>query len=240
MTFDQAEFTVRCEWGLPGLAQLGPISDVLVIVDVLSFSTAVDIAVANGAVILPYPMKDEAAVQYAAAKGAELALPLRMSSGFSLSPTSLQSIPREHRLVLPSRNGGALAFAGPGGKTFSACLRNSSAVAGFVTRLGSTFAVIPAGERWPEGEQRPCLEDWVGAGAVLSALPGRQSPEAELAIHAFRCYERDLHRALTECSSGKELIELGFASDVAIAAELNVSRSVPWLDGGAFVNHPDA
>ncbi|MGH2521179.1 MAG: hypothetical protein ACRDH2_01640 [Anaerolineales bacterium] len=31
MLFDQAEFQLRCEWGAPGVAQLAPTSDVIII-----------------------------------------------------------------------------------------------------------------------------------------------------------------------------------------------------------------
>jgi 2-phosphosulfolactate phosphatase len=34
----RAEFDIRFEWGLQGVLQLAPISDVVIIVDVLSFS----------------------------------------------------------------------------------------------------------------------------------------------------------------------------------------------------------
>jgi 2-phosphosulfolactate phosphatase len=51
--FDQAEYDLRCEWGLQGLRHLSPISDAVIVVDILSFSTAVDIVVARGAFVLP-------------------------------------------------------------------------------------------------------------------------------------------------------------------------------------------
>lgn len=54
MNFDQAEFKVRCEWGEKGVVQLAPISDVVVIIDVLSFSTCIDVANSRGAIVFPY------------------------------------------------------------------------------------------------------------------------------------------------------------------------------------------
>ena len=44
--------TLRCEWGLEELLALRPFCDAVVIVDVLSFSTAADIALSNGAAVL--------------------------------------------------------------------------------------------------------------------------------------------------------------------------------------------
>src|SRR5580658_9022512 len=106
MVYDQAEFEVRCEWGLQGLRQLGAISDVIVIVDVLSFTTAVDIATARGGAIFPYPLRGDAAVAYADALNAQLASVDR-AAGFSLSPASLRSLPDGCSLVLPSPTGAA-------------------------------------------------------------------------------------------------------------------------------------
>jgi 2-phosphosulfolactate phosphatase len=70
--FDQAEYDLRCEWGLEGLLALEATSDAVVIVDVLSFSTAVDIALSKGASVLPYRWKDDSAKRFAAEKGGKL------------------------------------------------------------------------------------------------------------------------------------------------------------------------
>ena len=76
---------------------------------------------------------------------------------------------------------------------------------------------------------RPSVEDLIGAGAVLAALPGRRSPEAALAVAVFERFRHDLERVLSQCSSGRELIDLGFAADVAMAADYASSRAIPIL-----------
>jgi 2-phosphosulfolactate phosphatase len=217
------------------LSALGPASDVVVIVDVLSFSTAVDVAVANGASVLPYLYKDESAQDFARTKGALLASN-RSVGGYSLSPVSLQSIPPGAALVLPSPNGSTLSLASNARKTFTACLRNCEAVAEKVAGCGGTVAVIPAGEQWSDGSLRPCVEDLAGAGAVLSQLRGRRSPEAGAAVAVFERFRHDLSGMLAHSISGKELIERGFASDIAVAADYSSSRSVPMLVRDRFVD----
>lgn len=235
MIFDQAEYQVRCDWGVRGLRELAPISEVVIILDVLSFTTSVEIAATRGGIIYPFPLKGESASEYAATVGANLASADR-AVGFSLSPASLVNLPHGYRLVLPSPNGAAASFAADHRNVLAACLRNARATAKAAASLGSTFAIIPAGETWDTGELRPSLEDLIGAGAVIHALAGTRSPEAELAVAAFRCFQDQLLGTLQTCSSGKELIERGFASEVNLAAELNVSDCVPILTNRAFIN----
>ncbi len=236
MIFNQSEFELRCEWGEQGVAQLAPISDVVVIVDVLSFSTSVEIATNRGATIFPYRWKDESSVDYALSVNAELASHKRQASnGYSLSPSSLVDIPAGTRLVLPSPNGASLTLRTGQTPTLAGCLRNCKAVADFARSYGTKIAVIPAGERWEDGSLRPAWEDLVGAGAILSYLDGRLSPEAEVAVAAFQNLQGNLVTALERCSSGKELVTRGFAKDVELAAAINISSCVPLLINKAYV-----
>jgi len=70
----------------------------------------------------------------------------------------------------------------------------------------------------------------------MSRLPGRPSPEAELAVAAFERFRGDLVDAISRCGSGKELVERGFRRDLDLAAEYAVGSAVPMLLGDTFVN----
>ena len=70
--FGQRDHAVRFDWGLPGA--LATDADVCVVVDVLSFSTSVTIAVERGMQVFPFAWKDERAASYAARLGAVLAV----------------------------------------------------------------------------------------------------------------------------------------------------------------------
>ena len=232
--FAQSEFEIRCEWGAHGVARLAPISDVVIIVDVLSFSTSVEIATARGALIFPFRFYDETARTFAESRGAELADNRHSDARYTLSPQSLSNIPRGTRLVLPSPNGATLSLATGNTRTLAGCLRNARAVAHAAKQFGERIAVIPAGERWQDGATRFALEDWLGAGAILDALDGNFSPEARAAREAFRALQAQLGSVLAQCGSGKELLAKHLARDVELASALNVSDAVPQLRDGAY------
>jgi 2-phosphosulfolactate phosphatase len=240
--FDQEPFDVRCEWGLAGVERIAP-SGVIVIVDVLSFTTSVDVALSRGATILPYRWNDDSAVAYAREHSAELAGPRNRGSGkYSLAPSSLTNAPPGLRLVLPSPNGSSLAFEAmtTGAVVLAGCIRNASAVAEWAQKSEKQITIVPAGERWPDGSLRPAIEDLIGAGAIIKRLQRRLSPEARVAVAAFESVETGLRDLLLQCSSGRELAERGFAADVELAAELDVSQTVPLLAGEAFVASAEA
>lgn len=235
MYFNQQNFDIKCEWGIFGIESLSPNSDVIIIVDVLSFSTCADVAVSNCALVYPYRWRDGTAEAFATSIGGVMARSRRSAQGgYSLSPVSLQNIPAGTRLVLPSPNGSALSTATGQLPTFAGCLRNSRAVAKAAEQIGKRIAVIPAGEQWPDGNLRPAIEDLIGAGAIISHLPGVRSPEAETAVSAFTSAQSHLLQTLQQCGSGRELIDIGFGSDIDLAIALNQSNCSPMLREGAY------
>jgi len=230
---------VRFEWGPNGLRRLAPRVDALVVVDVLRFSTSVDVAVSRGAEVLPYRWEDGGEAADAAAHDAVLAERVDTADGWSLSPASLATIPAGTRVVLPSANGSALAFAAAdAGVTMviAGCLRNAAAVAAHLT--GVCVGVLAAGERWRggTGPLRPAVEDLLGAGAILAGLdPAVMSPEARAARGAFLAERDRLDAAVAECASGRELAATGRARDLAWSSALDASTCVPVLRGDRFV-----
>ncbi len=233
MFYDQSAYDIRCEWGEHGVVEVGADCDVTIIVDVLSFSTCVDIAISREAIVFPYRYKDGSAAEYAKKKNALLAGP-RGAGSFSLSPASLVNIPAETGLVLPSPNGATLTLLSQSRVTLTACLRNAVSVAKAAMSFGTKIAVIPAGERWPDGSLRPSLEDLLGAGAVISSLNGVKSPEAVATEEMFTLAQKNLSERIRLCSSGRELVEKGFEEDVRLASEYDVSTSVPFYTDGAY------
>jgi 2-phosphosulfolactate phosphatase len=236
MFFDQSDFGIRFEWGLPGVRLVGESADVLIIVDALSFSTCVDVAVSRGAMVFPCRWKDERAAEYAGRLGAELAAPRGQEGKFSLSPASLMHIVRGAKIVLPSPNGSELSIeaASHAPTVISGCFRNARAVAEFARSRGKSIAVIACGERWPDGTLRPAVEDLAAAGAIIAELRGSASSESLAALAAWNSAKNDLGSFLADCASGRELIERGFAIDVEIAAEVDMSDTVPIFQEGGF------
>jgi 2-phosphosulfolactate phosphatase len=243
----QSGFDVRLCWGPAGLRALGAEVDAVALVDILRFTTALDVAVGTGAQVFPQPWPVDfsgpdrypAVTEVADASGPR---------GLSLSPASLTALGAGERIVLPSANGShcsALA-AGLRAIVVGSSLRNAGAVARWLLRKteGSPahpIAVVPCGERWPDGSLRPAIEDLIGAGALVSALrsgdEGRSlSPEASAAVAAFESAQSDLPGTLAASTSGRELQAKGNGDDIGWAATLNASTCVPVLGAdGAYV-----
>jgi 2-phosphosulfolactate phosphatase len=229
---DQSTAPVRCEWGPAAVEAVT--AEVVVVIDVLRFTTAVDAAVGHGLTVHPYRWRDETAAPFAASVEAVLA---DGSPGApSLSPGSLLALDAGTSVVLPSPNGSTCAVlaAEAGATVVAACLRNARAVAAWVGER--SVLVVPCGERWPDGSLRPALEDLLGAGAVISALPGARTPEAEAAAAIWSASAADVEAVLAGCASGRQQVARGWADDLVFASQVDVSGCVPVLTDGRFVD----
>jgi 2-phosphosulfolactate phosphatase len=241
--FEQAEYRIRFERGERGLRAIIRDCTVVVIVDVLSFSTAADVAVTAGARVFATPYSTDVRevaerhnAIYAVARGEET-----KGRPYSLSPDTLLTVPPDSQLVLPCMDGATLiATSQEGGSRWimTGCLRNASAAAAFINKhfASDNIAIVAAGERWPNFTLRPALEDDLAAGAILSQLDLTDaSPEAKSVAGAFLAMSNNLADAVRTSVSGRELIELGYPHDVESAVQYGVSRTVPVVGRDGFL-----
>jgi len=234
MIYDQTEYDIACEWSAEGVSTLAPTVDVVIVVDVFTFTTCVEFATNQGAIIFPYCWKDKTTYDFAEKVNAEVA-DRNNPNGFSLSVTSLKNLTENTRLVLPSPNGSTVSLLAGDAPVIAGCLRNCRAVAASALKKGKRIAVIPAGERWENDTLRPSVEDLIGAGAIISYLRGKLSPEALVAKTVFENLSADLNGNIKNCISGREKIARGEETDLHLAAELNNSDCVPILKNSAFI-----
>ena len=233
---------VRFEWGMTGAEAVAPGAAYVVVIDILSFTTTVTVAVERGITVYPFDWKDDRAAAYADELGAVLGVSRVEASkggrGALLSPAAMSAAEGIDRIVLPSANGSPLSakLAATGATVIAGSLRNRTAVASWLaSQLGpdDELAVIAGGERWTDGTLRPAVEDLWGAGAVIAALVergvGGLSPEARVAADAFRSVADRLEPELLDCASGRELAAIGYAEDTRVAAGLDASDVVPIL-----------
>jgi 2-phosphosulfolactate phosphatase len=240
-TFGQKGHRCRLEWGRRGAYAAAERGDALVIIDTLSFSTAVATAIDRRARV--YPCRwDADARQVAAGLGAEYTVnrtEVPERGRYSLSPGTLAALDPGTRLVIRSLNGATCTELGrrvP--HLFVAALVNASAVASAVEHLlrqgDECVTLVACGERWEDasedGPLRVAVEDYLGAGAVLSGIGFGKSPEARVCEAAYRELKAELPAILAECGSGLELRQTGFEADVELAARLDLYDTVPVLE----------
>lgn len=246
--FDQSPYECRIEWGKRGAREAAERGDITIIIDVLSFSSTVVSAVNKGAIIYPYPPNLDGKL-YAKKLGAEYILGRKEAAIIgrpTLSPVSFNEQHANQKYVLSSLNGAFCSWiATKVPALLIGSLLNFSAVANVANQLSeqtnANITVIPCGELWNEMREnedglRPSIEDYLGAGAVLSELNGTKSPEAEVCIGAFLHSKDRIKELLWECGSGRELRQKGFEEDVLYCSQINYYNTVPVLLEECFVD----
>ena len=240
----QLPYRCRLEWGRRGAQLAAERGDIVVIVDTLSFSSVIATATHYGVEVYPCINRAEADIT-GKLVGAEVAVrrvDVPTGGRYSLSPLTYVNADMGARVALASPNGATCArIAKRAPAIYAGTLLNASATAAAIALdcCAHNVTVLACGERWKssddDGELRFAIEDYLGAGAILSLLPGAKSPEARLCELAFTSARSDLLDLLMRSSSGTELCEAGFADDVRHAASLDKYDNAAVLREERFV-----
>jgi len=195
------------DWGLDGLVRLAQ-PDVVVVVDVLRFSTTVIRALENGDA---FPL--DAAAHAVSVNGAAVA----------------EAAGRAGSLVLLGglRNATAVART-----VYAEQERRGARTSIAIVACGELTG------RAADAHLRFAVEDQLGAGAIVDALGtlgiDHTSPEAAVAGESFRALSRAARHLVTASGSGRELADAGRVDEVGAAAAVDAASVVPVLRSGVF------
>jgi 2-phosphosulfolactate phosphatase len=237
--FDQPGFRCRLEWGRDGARRAAARGDILVVVDTLRFSTCVATAVHGGAWVYPCA-EGEAPETVALQADVDWSPEMKRTA---LSPMRYLDAQPGDRIVIPSPNGGTCARYGRAAPAVLAgTLVNASATGAYISTLladsAACVTVVACGERWAEhqddGPLRFAIEDYLGAGAILDAIPYGRSPEADLCASAFHAVRTRIADVLWSCGSGIELRDRGREDDLRLASHIDLFSTVAIMRGDHF------
>ena len=230
----------------PALVIAGIAAPAAVVIDVLRATSTIVTALGNGAAaVIPVREPDEAiAVMKRIGRERVLLCGERGSraiAGFDLdnSPASYTAeIVSGKTLVLTTTNGtrALIGAAHEAATVMCGALLNARAVArALLAQPADDALLVCAGS-----EGTPSFEDLLGAGAIVAALMLGQpniecSDAARAALTVYEANARRLTTALAGGTHARALRDAGFASDIALCAQLDVSDVVPVYREGMIV-----
>jgi 2-phosphosulfolactate phosphatase len=200
-------FDINCCWGFKLDAKVIFSYDVCIIVDVLSFSTSLDL-------LLHTKQNTENIL-------ASTHL-IRKFSSKKLKITSPVGLPQQLKLHKKP--------------VLVGCMRNARAVARIARQLGNTVLVIPMGDKLSDDEFKTCSEDFIAAGAIISYMKGTRSPESNAAQDIYNSSKGDIEEMVKLSSSARQMILKGFSIEVDQACQFNKSKHVPLLEKGTLID----
>lgn len=240
--FNQHPHRCRFDWGRRGVRDAAARGDVIIIVDVLRFSSCVAVAVERGASVYPCAWDADAAALAERIGGRVATAPPGSLATFALVPAFTEAQSGE-AIVLRTLNGAECTLlAAPAPHVFAGALLNASAVAHAVTQILDAgdlcVTVVACGERWTEPMDGEvicfAIEDYLGSGAVLAAMRHNLSPEARVCAAAFERSRGDVLDLLLDCGSGRQLRAWGLEDDSRYAARIDACGTAPVLHDGRY------
>ncbi|MGU3357725.1 2-phosphosulfolactate phosphatase [Microbacterium sp. M4A5_1d] len=203
--FDQSRYQVRLDWGVAGLRRVAP-ADVVVVVDVLRFSSTVSARVAAGDTVA----LDEAARAVS-------------RNGAAIAGAASDSVV----LLGCLRNADAVAAA-----VLAEQQRRGARTSIAVIAAGELAG--PEGETELRFAVEDLLGAGAVVDALSRLGIDHTSPEAAVACESFRGLGGAVRHLLTASGSAQELLERGLRDDALAAAQIGVDEVAPLLRGGVF------
>jgi 2-phosphosulfolactate phosphatase len=232
--------TAALTWGPTGVREAIARNDLVVVVDVLRFSSTVTTAVANGFTIIPLsdPRKAERL-------SIDTGMPVSGKTGvarYSLSPLDYVNPKQVEELILVSSNGGACVEEIPGGGTgFIGCFLNARTLGrvmrGISEREGRNVTVVAAGEV-PEDQAdgplalRFAIEDYLACGLIFFELKLGLTADATLCMRAYESSKMDYLDLIKRSESGRYLITRGHEYDISHCVQRSIYEIVPVISEG--------
>lgn len=202
-----------------------------VVLDILRATSVIATALAHGASeVRPVQTVEQA---FALAQQEDVLL-CGERGGLPVQGFHLGNSPREftseavrgRSLVMTTTNGTrAIEAAHIGSMVLVGSLLNRRAVTDVLRANGEDVILLCAGLH-----DRFSLEDTVGAGAMVSLLPGERTDRAIAAQRLFEGYTDDLLEMLKASYAGQYLTSIGLGDDLPVCARLDALEVVPRVD----------
>lgn len=215
--------------------------DLIIVVDVLRCSSTIVTALANGARMI-IPAKTLREARKMRVENPDYLLGGERGGlrprGFDLGNSPLEYTPEKvfGKIIMLTTTSGtqALVYSRVAKWVLVGSLLNARAVAEKAISIadseGINISIIQSGTNG-----KFSLEDFLGAGAIISMLPNNNvslSDSARAALLAFRHAENNLYANLMKSEHSRKLIKLGLTEDIKFSCQINLFTIVPLYRSG--------
>ena len=216
----------------------------VVVIDVLRASTSVAMALQSGAKEIIPVSSVESAVKISGSLFGDVTIRAGERNGKMIEGFNLGNSPEEYTremvngksIIFMTTNGSGAMVKGRHAKNLIvAGFVNLSAVVSFLKEFAGDFMIICAGK-----ENDFCIEDAVCAGKIINKL--EQEIDADLLLNDAgaaattldKTFGKNILKLLKSSEHGKHLIEIGFADDLKICADIDAIPVLPILSGNVI------
>ena len=205
--------------------------DVAIMVDVLRASTTITVAMQNFSKIIPVKSIEEAR-SLAKEYNAILAGERRGTAieGFDTGNSPIEISKFMGDILVITTSNGTRIMNGMKAKVLVGSFVNAKAVAKKALDLAEDhIEIVMAGV-----EGKFAIEDFLGAGEIISNIFNHELDEMALASYMASCDKNIVNEAVKNSRSSQRLSEIGLSDDVDFCLMRNIYDSVPVYENGSI------